>query len=314
MVSTVRTSPTRTPTATCISLNADLPSVLHPAYRTVQTVHTPRSAPPSVVPRTPRQNAGADSILPDLRNIPPTRYVWEIPQGTLTLTPNSTLHFPPRNSVPNLRRYSSRIVDLGDGDDEPMGLGLIPIPSNSSDSSSNCSDLDRRLGIQLHPLLASNRRPEGTHIKWNVSEPVDMARHTLNDTTFLASAPATEPPANELRVHFYFFNEPMVRRNWDPITMRKRHPIRIADVLHAIHDYFQMQLTRSEYDIIKSHGERNTRIAANSRRGRVISEFEGDMRSTISCDGFRRVDCLGSSKIFAGLWVEGSQLKLGLRA
>ena len=103
-----------------------------------------------------------------------------------------------------------------------MGLGLIPIPSALLDSSSNCSDLDRRLGIKLHPLFASNRRPEGTYIEWNVSEPVDMARHTLNDTTFLASAPATEPPANELRVDFYFFNEPMVRRNWEPITMRKR--------------------------------------------------------------------------------------------
>jgi len=95
--------------------------------------------------------------------------------------------------------------------------------------------------------------------------------------------------------------------------MSKRRPIRIADIFHAIHGYFQVQLTHAEYDIIKSHGKRNSRIVANSWRGRV-SQSDDEARSAVFLGGLRRVDCLGSCKNFAGLWVEGSQLKLGLRA
>lgn len=96
--------------------------------------------------------------------------------------------------------------------------------------------------------------------------------------------------------------------------MRKPRPIRIADVLHAIHDYFQLQLTRAEYDIIKSHGKPNARIVERSWRERVSSELNDVIRNQVYSGGLRRVDCLGSCNIFAGLWVEGSQLRLGLRA
>jgi hypothetical protein len=95
--------------------------------------------------------------------------------------------------------------------------------------------------------------------------------------------------------------------------MNKPRSIRVTDVLHAIHQYFQVQLTHSEYDIIKSHGRRNARIVANSWRERVTNSDVG-VRSAVYYGGLRRVDCLGSCKNFAGLWVEGSQLKLGLRA
>ena len=96
--------------------------------------------------------------------------------------------------------------------------------------------------------------------------------------------------------------------------MRKPRPIRVADILHAIHGYFQIGLTHDEYDIIKSHGKSNSRIVARSWRERVASQFDEEARSAVFYGGLRRVDCLGSCKIFAGLWVEGSQLKLGLRS
>ena len=96
--------------------------------------------------------------------------------------------------------------------------------------------------------------------------------------------------------------------------MRKAHPIRIADVLHGIHDYFQRQLTHPEWDIIKSHGRRNAKIVAYSWRDRVDSQLGPAEQVQVREGGLRRVDCLGSSKIFAGLWVDGSRVKLGLRA
>ena len=95
--------------------------------------------------------------------------------------------------------------------------------------------------------------------------------------------------------------------------MNKRRPIRIADVIHSIHDYFQKQITHPEYDIIKSYGKRNASIVAKSFGERVASQPDA-MKSVVYHAGLRRVDCLGSCKIFAGLWAEGSQLKLGLRA
>ena len=96
--------------------------------------------------------------------------------------------------------------------------------------------------------------------------------------------------------------------------MRKYGPIRIADVLHEIHDYFQRQLTEAEYDIIKSHGKRNARNVEKSWRERVALQLDDGAWYATYHSGLRRVDCLGSCKIFSGLWVEGSQLKLGLRA
>ena len=96
--------------------------------------------------------------------------------------------------------------------------------------------------------------------------------------------------------------------------MRKPRPIRIADIFHAIHDYFQLQLTHAEYEIIKSYGKANSRIVVRSWRERVASEVDDGIRNQVHYSGLRRVDCLGSCKIFAGLWVDGSQLKLGLRA
>ena len=311
-MSTVHSFPVHTPAATCVTLNVDLPPVLP----TAQTPHTSYLVPLSAVPRTPYQDVVPDSVIQDLKNVAPTQYVWNTPHGALTYTPGPTSHLPLHNTVPNLSPYFPCVVDMGNGDDGSTGLGLISIASSSSDSSSDCSDPDYRGGIKLHQVFASNRHPEGTDIEWNVSDPVDMARHRLDNASFIAyaSAPATEPPINELRIDFCFLDQPGVRWNWEPILVRKRRPIRITDVLHAIHDYFQTQLTHSEYDIIKSHGKRNARIVANSWRERVISEFEGDMQSTVYRGGLRRVDCLGSSKIFAGLWVEGSQLKLGLRA
>lgn len=156
---------------------------------------------------------------------------------------------------------------------------------------------------------------EESLIEWNVSDPANMARHVRNDPAFLVivGEHATTPPTNTLRIDFCFIDQPGMRWNWEPITITKRRYIRITDIFHAIHDYFQLQLTHPEYDIIKSYGKSNSRIVANSWRDRVSQSDEESQRAVFH-GGLRRVDCLGSCKNFAGLWVEGSQLKLGLRA
>jgi len=145
---------------------------------------------------------------------------------------------------------------------------------------------------------------------------VDMVRHVENDAGFLRSVcePATDPPTHTLSIEIYFIDQPRARWNWEPITTRKAHPIRIADVFHAIHDYFQRQLTHPEWDIIKSHGKRNAKIVAHSWRERIDSQLDTEAQLRVRESGLRRVDCLGSSRIFAGLCVDGSRVKLGLRA
>lgn len=204
-----------------------------------------------------------------------------------------------------------------------VGPGVIPgvvpglIPSDSSDSSSDCSDHNHQFGFTLNRLLASDcLLPSETPIEWDVSDPVDMVRHVENDAGFLRSVcePATDPPTHTLSIEIYFVDQPGARWNWEPITTRKAHPIRIADVFHAIHDYFQRQLTHPEWDIIKSHGKRNAKIVAHSWRERIDSHPDTEAQLRVRESGLRRVDCLGSSRIFAGLWVDGSRVKLGLRA
>ena len=311
---TVNALPVYTPIATCVTINADLP----PIHPTVQTNHTPYLAPLSAIPYTSGPKAIPDSILQDLGNVAPTQYIWNTPHGALTYTPAHPSHPPLPNSLADLSPCSPRIVDVGAGGGNNVfaGPGCIPspIPSDPSDSSSDCSDPDH---FMLHPLLASNDFQLGEmQIEWNVSAAPDMARHVQDDRYFLANAdaPATEPPTRTLRIEFCFIDQPGIQWNWDPITMRKLRPIRIADVLHAIYDYFQLQLTHDEYDIIKSYGKRNARIVANSWRERIASQPDTEAQSQVFHGGLRRVDCLGSSKIFAGLRVDGSQLELGLRA
>jgi hypothetical protein len=202
---------------------------------------------------------------------------------------------------------SSSIIDVGDGDDKPRGLGLIPsiISSDSSDSSSD----DHQSEFALNPLLAAL-------IEWNVSEAIDRVRYVLNDADLTANAiePATNPPTNTLSVELHFLDHPGVKWNWEPITIRKHRPVRISDVFHEIHDYFQTQLTHGEYDIIKSYGKANGRIVRDSWRERLYSQQGGEAQSVVYNGGLRRVDCLGASKNFAGFCVDGSQLKLRLRA
>jgi len=257
------------------------------------------------------------TILQDLGNIPPTLCVWNTTHGALTWTPAPTSHPPLHNPSADPTPLSPIIANAGNGDDWSTGLGLVPsLSSDSSDSSSNCPDPDHRFGITLHPFLASSGTSlEESPIEWNVSDHADMARYVRNDPAFLAIAhePATNPPTNTLRIGFCFIDQPGVRWNWEPITISKPRSIRITDIFHAIHKYFQLQLTRSEYDIIKAYGKRNSRIVANSWRDRV-SQSDDEAQDAVYHGGLRRVDCLGSCKNFAGLWVEGSQLKLGLRA
>ena len=286
----------------------------------VQINRTPYHAPLSAIPHTCQQNTIPDSVLQDLGNIAPTQYIWNTPHGALAYTPAPASHLTLPNPLADFSPHplSPLIADPSSGNDGSAGLAVIPspIPSDTSDSSSDCSNSGHRFGLTLHPLFTSNcPSSEETPIEWNVSDPADMARHVECDGYFLQHAhePATDPPTNQLCIDLCFLGQPGVRWNWEPITIRKGRPIRIADILHAIHNYFHIQLTRDEYRMIKSHGKDNVRIVANSWRERVHSQLDGEARSRVHYGGLRRVDCLGTSKVFAGLWVERSRLKLGLR-
>lgn len=288
------------------------PPQVHP---TVHITHTPYLAPLSAVPQIPHQNPFPDSILQDLGNVAPSQYVWNTPHGALAWTPSPTSHLPLPNPFTDSSPFPKRIVDLGDGNDRDAGLGLIP-GLGSSDSSSDCSDPDYRVGVMINPFLAPDGDPSGeTPIHWNVSDPADMARHMDDHDGFIASMrePATNPPTNTLCIDLYFVDQVGVRWNWEPIIINKRRSIRVVDILHAIHNYFYTGLTHAEYDIIKSYGRRNAKIVAQSWSQRVALQPDDESQSAAYHGGLKRLDCLGSSKFFAGLWVDGSQLKLGLR-
>ena len=143
-----------------------------------------------------------------------------------------------------------------------------------------------------------------------------MVNHALGDASLITNArePATNPPTSTLHIELYFIDQPGVKWNWEPITVRKRRSIRIVDIFHSIHDYFQTQLTHAEYDVIKSYGGQNANILKDSWLERIKSHPDIETQTAVYYAGLMRVDCLGSSKKFAGLWVDGSQLKLGLRA
>ena len=300
-----------TPATTCVTLNPE-------THSTGQISHTPYLAPPSVTSQTPCQNMVPDSILQELGNVAPTQYTWNTPYGVLAYTPAPTSTLLP-NPLADHSPYSPHMVDVGGGNYGSTCSGLIPSPisSDTSDSSSYSFGYSNRSGVVLNPFLASNCfRPRETPVEWNVSEPVEMVRHVLGNTSLIAIAhePATNPPTARLHIELCFIDQPGVKWNWAPIVIRKRRQIRIADVFHSIHDYFNEQLTHAEYDLIKSHGIPEAIVVEDSWRERINSHQEREAQSAVYHGGLKRVDCLGSSKKFAGLWVDGSQLKLGLRS
>ena len=294
-------------------MHPDLP----PARYTAPTNHTPYSAPLSALPQTPHQNAFPDSILQSLGDVVPSQYIWDTPHGALAYTPapGSTLPLP--NPLADFGQPSPWIAGVEDENGETTGFIPTPFSPASSDSSLDYADSGHRSRITLHPLLVSNALlPGETPIEWNVSEPIDAARHVLDDAAFVASArePATNPPTHTLRIELSFAGQPSVKWNWEPINIRKTRPIRIADVLHAIYRYFQKPLTPAEFDIVKSYGRSNEKIVVRSWQDRSNSQYGDAARLAMYYAGLKRVDCLGSSKIFSGLQVDGTHLNLSLRA
>ena len=172
--------------------------------------------------------------------------------------------------------------------------------------------------VHLCPWLAPNPvNPQIPHMVWDISQLPSIAkrmtgRHSIVDLNPKFDDDATYPACNAINIVCDAGN---ISTFWGPIVVRNDDKVVLWDVLDAIYNYFQTPLTHAEVDTISDLKPGNYESLRDAyyhrcRNAHGLLQYELEQ-------GFRRVDCLGDSKAFWGLWVTYNpdntwQLNLGL--
>jgi hypothetical protein len=153
---------------------------------------------------------------------------------------------------------------------------------------------------EIHPLL----RPDSQAIYFDLSffefRPVDAKGKPISVQTL--AEPATHPPTTRLVVTSDRIPQWPVLLDYHAATLGTPHsssalpPITLGDVLYAIHQTMQTQITHREWAELDDKDE--TVVAkAYMRRYKLVAGHE----SRLAAEGVKRVDYLLKKVLFAGL-------------
>ena len=153
---------------------------------------------------------------------------------------------------------------------------------------------------ELHPLL----RPDSHAIHFDLSlfdfRPVDSRGRPISVQTL--TEPATHPPTTRLVITSERIPQWPVLLDYHAATLRTSHsasalpPITLGDVLYAIHQTLQSQITHREWAELDDN-EETTVAKAYMRRYKLVPGHE----SRLAAEGVKRVDYLVKRVMFAGL-------------
>jgi hypothetical protein len=296
--------------------------------------YTPYARRPSVaVDRTT-----VDSIVSQLFNAPADRLVWHTTHGELAWVP----HPRPAPAISPRSFWGSGILDssqnwgrqdsLINSRDAAYLTGGDPLPGTApywtpgdwppSAPLRDRQNDDRRVLIQVAPWIIPNPcNAYLPHLMWDISQHPTTAKritgnHIIMDVSSKLTEVATYPAVDRLVIAC---NVGVAQRLWGLINVKQSRPggVRIWDIMLAIHEYFQIRVGRRELDrISKALGDEKVyeKMAdAMYQRCIVTPALPGyEMRN-----GLKRIDYLGDTTFFWGLYVsyseEGTwQLNLGL--
>lgn len=266
--------------------------------------------------------------MPALPQNPPDLQQWNFPSGQLNWTP----HPAPHPKIPATHWWTPQAVLQGvptpqwQFQNTPLGAtdagfltGGFPLPGAAPWwTPSTMPAQPAALGtIQLAPCLIPN--PAGTNplVKWDISTTPFKA--TYNELFGGRSVQqdfnenATSPPVNAIQIAIH---DSITQNVWGGIKVENADKVRVWDVLNAIYEYFQANVSLDEIAHFQSLNDANHAILldAASRRCATTPGLP-DWEHT---RGIRRVDVLGDQRKFWGLWItnngaEGWHLNLGLR-
>jgi hypothetical protein len=251
--------------------------------------------------RRPSWHAGMSTPFLPGATIPPTPM-----KGTFIPDPSS-LTVPADYTHTRRRSLDSRyqrpnVVDYYQNQQAnpyPWMVPGAPIPPVSGPSYAY-SQYPPFIPSEIHPLL----RPDSNAIFFDLSlfefRPVDARGHPIPVQTL--AEPATHPPTTRLVVTNDKIPEWPVLLDYHAATHGTSHspsslpPITLGDVLYAIHQTFQTQITHREWAELDDKDEAVV-ARAYMRRYKLVPGHE----SRLAAEGVKRVDYLLKRVMFGGL-------------
>ncbi|KAI0935040.1 hypothetical protein AcV7_003951 [Taiwanofungus camphoratus] len=172
--------------------------------------------------------------------------------------------------------------------------------------------------VILCPWLIPNPgNPSVPHTQWDITQSPSTAKRITGRNLVTELSPkfgdhVTFPPTQVVHIHCYIG---MARDLWGPIVVKNRQAVNVGDILFAIYDYYQTSMSEEEVEFVSSlRPENHARMTdACYRRCLRTPALPGyELRQ-----GIKRVDCLGKSTTFWGMWITQNadhtwQMNLGL--
>ena len=274
-------------------------------------------------------------------HVPPSLQQWDFPAGQLKWTPhpayvttyknyldsNEILLFSPHPQIPAANFWTPNTGLRGlpgtpqHFPTQPVGAmqaaqltGGWPLPGGApwwtqSVWSRNVHHVTSS-PVQLAPCLIPNPADaECPQFIWDVvHDPCEAKGYTTQATLSLQAQfnkLATNPPTNVIRITVH---DGLAQRIWGSIDIRKPMAVTVWDILSGIYEYFQTPTSQRELEYIHTLDQSNY--------GRLWEASRN--RGAESPDDIRRVDSLGDTRRFWGLWItdqgeRGWYLNLGLK-
>ncbi|KAJ3550642.1 hypothetical protein NM688_g5025 [Phlebia brevispora] len=161
-----------------------------------------------------------------------------------------------------------------------------------------------RVPIHMHPFLAPNPFGTSPHIDWDLSMLPQTAkrvtgRNCIVDPASAFKDDATWPPTNTMLIASDF----ILQEGWGPIAIQKTKAIKVLDVLMAVYDYFQEQLSEEDVRHLRRLNPNNYRMLVDAYQQRCRRSLT--LRGWERRQGLRRVDLLGDNRKWwgKGLWI-----------
>lgn len=262
-----------------------LPGPFPAGYNSTSPVIPGTPAPTPVIPATPR--FPSSPAMPSAYRYPWFEHPWPAPN-----VPGE--RFWPRHWLSFPRGRSS--VD-------PLWVsGGNALPGSMLDAvytSPTWPPTTFRVPMHLHPYLAPNPFATAPHFDWDLSCSPETARRITgrNCTVDITSAfkePATYPPTGTMLIASDF----ILQESWGPIVAKSTKGVTFYDVLLAIYEYWQQQLTERDVAHLQRLDSQNYGLLVDAyhQRCRRSHSIRGWERS----QGLRRVDLLGDNRKWWG--------------
>ncbi len=250
----------------------------------VLTPATPRGFITPVIPQRPLAGSWVPHPLPD--PVVPASAFWT-PQW---FSAPRVVHDTPIDVATALRLTGG--VPLPGA--APVGWAPVwPPPQNALPDTVS-------IPIHLNPYLAPNPCGQIPFVAWDISQPPVTAkrvtgRNCVVDLTPQFGGTATWPAVKHLQIAS---DSCMEGQFWGPIIVQSKEEITVWDVMNAIYEHFQQQLTQSEVDYISDLHPVNYRMMKDAWDQRCRKS--NSLRDWERRQGLRRIDVLGDEKCWYG--------------